>query len=407
MLRRQRFTLLLTIGMLGLSGCGKVPTWNEMTGNQPSTPGQNVPPGQNTVVPGNHPAPTAAVLPKEDPAQVLAWFKSLEPIQISDQALIRLTSMSDGHGAITQINAAGGSITDAGLEQLSKLPNLEKLSLDGNPVSDEGMKALVKVPSLQSLSLSSTRTSAEGLGHLALLPGLKRLEMMGTKLTPADFEAIGKLPHLEGLVLNRVLELNDAALDQICNASTLKMLQINECIGVTDKGLVALAKAPGLEELSMNKCHITGVGFGAAHSKGGLKSLKLLAVSSVPISLPGARAINTLKTLESLDLSYIPGMNDQFFVEFVEGLRNLKSLNIDACKGILGGGFSKMKACSGSLEHLAAQNSGVMDQSLNFLKGHKVLKFMDLSNTTVTSMGVQQFKKLVPGCEILYAGVRY
>jgi Leucine-rich repeat (LRR) protein len=348
-----------------------------------------------------------APLMQEDPAQVLAWFKTVRPMQVNDQALARLTAAKSGLESVTEIDARGGAVTDVGLASLEKLPALQSLALDGTQVTDEGMKALQKVPSLQSLSINGTRISDAGLGSLASLPGLKRLEMMNCDLTPADFAAIGKLPALESLVLNRVLELNDAGLDMICEASTLKSLQINECIAITDKGLVALAKAPGLEELSMNRANITGVGFTAAHGKGGLKSLKSLSVSGVQINLPGAKSINTLKTLESLNIGYVPGLNDQFCVEFVEGLRNLRELNIEASKGVLGQCFSKMKACSNSLETINAQNSGIADQGLGFLRNHKKLKFIDASNTNLTLMGVQQFKKLVPECEILYAGERY
>ena len=405
---RSRVPLaMIAVTMLGLVGCGKVPTWDEMTATPPTpTPVQTVQSDPPAVAPGQ-PVTVPAAVPKEDPAQVLAWFKSLLPIQINDQALSRLTAIDVGLDSITDIDAKGGGVTNIGLAMLSKLPTLQKLILDGTPVTDEGMKALQRVPSLQSLSMNGTRISAGGLASLAALPGLKRMELMGCDLTQADFAAIGRLPALESLVLNRVLELNDAGLELICEARTLKSLQMNECVGLTDKGLISLAKIPQLQELSLNKSVITGVGLGAAASKGGLKSLKVLAVAAVPISLPGAKAINSLKTLESLDIGYIPGMNDLFFVEFVEGLKHLKSLNIEGSKGVFGAGFAKFKATTNSLETLAAKDAGLTDQGLAQLKGHKKLKFIDLTNTPVTVIAVQQFKKLVPNCEILHAGVRY
>ncbi len=402
------FAFIAAVAVMSLAGCGKVPSWNEMTGGQPApAPTKPVPSTAIVEIPPTQPAVAAPMAHQQDAGQVLAWFKSLQPMQINDQSLVRLTSISTGLESITEINAQGGGVTDAGLAELGKLPALQKLSLDGTAVTDEGMKGLQRVRSLQSLSLNATRISAGGLERLATLPGLKRMELMGCDLTQADFAAIGKLPALESLVLNRVLELNDAGLELICEASTLKSLHLNECVGLTDKGLVALAKAPGLEELYLNRANITGVGLGAAGAKKGLKSLRVLAVSAAPISLPGARAINSLKTLESLDIGFVPSMNDTFFVEFVEGLPHLKSLSIEGSKGILGQGFAKLKASANSLETLSAQNTGVVDQALGFLKGHKKLKFIDLSNSNVSLTGVQQFKKLVPTCEILSAGVRY
>jgi Leucine-rich repeat (LRR) protein len=380
-----------------ISGCGgKVPTWDEMTTQQapPAPPGKTIP-------------NPSSVAQAEDPAQTVAWFKGLPPNQINDQALTRLTSMKSRLGDVNAIDARGSTITDDGLAMLAKLPALRSLVLDSTGVTDKGITSLQGVPSLQSLSLNSTRVTDAGLGALALLPGLTRLELMNCDLTAADFVAVGKLPAIEVLILDRVRELDDAGLDQICNASTLKSLHLDECVGLSDKGLVALAKAPGLEEVLLNKSGISGVGLGQAVAKGGLKSLKVLAVSATPISLPGARAINSIKSLESLNISHIVGMNDVYFVEFVEGMKNLKDLNIEGSKGITGQGFAKIKVTANSLETINAKDSGILDPGLGFLKGHKKLKFIDLSNTPVTLAGVQQFKKLVPTCELLYAGNRY
>lgn len=393
------FTLFCT------SGCGKVPTWDELQGKKAPAPIASPAPAAQAPI-QLQPAAAPQAAPNEDPLQVLNWFKSLQPSQVNDQSLLRLTSTGTGVETIKEINAIGGGITDAGAAELSKFTSLEKLSLDGNPITDAGLKSLQQVPSLTSLSLNATRISAEGIGHLAAVPNLTHLELMGVQLTPADFEAVGKLPAIETLVLNRVLELNDAGLDQICNASTLKSLQMNECIGLTDKGLIALAKAPGLEVLSLDRANITGVGFGAAASKGGLKSLKVLSVSAIGISLSGARAINSVKSLERLNIDHIPGMNDLFLGEFVEGLKNLKSLNVEA-SAIFGSGFAKLKAATGSLETVNARDTTLTDAGLGLLRNHKKLKFIDVSNTTVSPVGIQQFKKAVPNCELLWGGVRY
>lgn len=400
----RRVPLVATFVLCALiSGCGgKVPTWDEMTNQQPPPPPTVVHVAPNTPVTNSAPVAQA-----EDPAQTLAWFKSIPPNQMTDQALARITSMKSRLDEVTAIDARGSTVTDTGLATLMKLPALKSLVLDSTTVTDKGIASLQAVPSLQSLSLNSTRVTDAGLGPLALLPSLLRLELMNCNLTPEAFVAIGKFPALEVLMLDRSRELDDTGLDQICNASTLKSLSLNECVGLTDKGLVSLAKAPGLEELRLNRSGISGVGLGQAVAKGGLKSLKLLAISATPISLPGARAVNSIKTLESLDIGLIVGMNDVYFLEFVEGMKNLKDLNIEGARGIVGQSFAKIKVMSNSLETLNVKDSGVVDQGLGFLKGHKKLKFIDLSNTSVTLAGVQQFKKLVPTCEILYAGNRY
>jgi hypothetical protein len=100
MVRNRRFAprlvSVIAIAWIGLAGCGKVPTWNEMTGgnsNQAApAPGVTVP---NTTFPSAAPAASHGTT-TEDPAQVVAWFKSLQSMQIGDQALARLTAVSSG-----------------------------------------------------------------------------------------------------------------------------------------------------------------------------------------------------------------------------------------------------------------------------------------------------------------------
>ncbi|MBS0203898.1 MAG: hypothetical protein JSS49_13415 [Planctomycetes bacterium] len=397
---------MIAVLAVGLTGCGKVPTWSELTSSTPPTPPATTPVpnvAHTNTLPQESPAATP---PQRDPGQVLQWFKSLPPNQVSDDVLAQLTSLPTGLESITEVRAWGHGLTDRGLTQIGTLPALEILSLDGTAITNDGLKALQSLTNLQSLSLNGTKTSSAGFQYLAALPNLKRLDLMGTQMTPADFETVGKLPAIEALILDNVTELSDVGLDQLCNASSLKVLQLNGCNGLSDRGLLALAKVPGLEELYLARVNVTGVGFAAAASKGGLKHLKVLNVGNAPINLAGARAINKLRMLESLDISTIAGMNDAFFAEFVDGLKHLKSVNLDGAKGVLGIGFVKLKPMT-SLETVNAQNTGISDSALAYFKGHKKLKFVDLSNTNVTANGVQQMKKALPNCEFLLGGIRY
>lgn len=402
--RCHRPFLILVALVMGTSGCGKVPTWDEMTGgNKPAPAQMRTVPGSVEVQPGQ---PAPAVM-RPDPAQTVAWFKGLSPQQMTDQGLAQLTSVASGLEAITEINASGSTVTNTGMAEIAKLPALQKLSLDHTPVTDAGIQLLQRVGALQTLTVNSTQITAAGIEHLAALPALKRLELMSCRLSEAEYTAIGKLPALETLVLNRMTDLTDAGLDLICNASTLKVLYLNDCPGLTDAGMASLAKLPGLEELYLSRAGISGVGLGAAISKGGLKTLKILVLSYAPISLPGVRAINNIKSLERLEFAFIPGFNDAALVDLVKGMDNLKHLDVESTPLLTGLAFKNMKATAASLESLNIQNTNINDQSFGFLISHKRLKSVDVSNTHVTVQGVQQFKRLIPGCSILHAGVRY
>jgi Leucine-rich repeat (LRR) protein len=60
----------------------------------------------------------------------------------------------------------GGNFTDAGLEHLTNLHNLETLFLGGTQVSDASVQYLTQLTSLQSLTVEFTRITPEGFRKL-------------------------------------------------------------------------------------------------------------------------------------------------------------------------------------------------------------------------------------------------
>ena len=209
------------------------------------------------------------------------------------------------------------------------------------------------------------------------------------------------MPVLEAINLDSTGGVNDATFDLICNARTLKRLRMNYVRDVTDRGMNSLAKLEILEELFISECNVSGESL-AQVAKTGLKNLKRLLMNRCPITLAGAKAINSCKSLEHLNVGHL-AMDDKGLVILVTGLKNLKHLHINACKNVTGSGFTALKAAD-DLEILVLQETGVVDQALPLLKGHTKLKMLDLTNTSVTGTAAKALKKFLPDCEIVYQG---
>ena len=409
--RCRRFVVVALAMLLAVSaGCGKVPTWSELTGQQPPPAPPSLPVAPVVTVPVEAPSTQPAVMPptvsKPDAAQVITRFKALPPGQVTDAAIIELTALTEGLDAITEINATSGSITDAGLDHLKKLPALKHLGLTGTLVTNAGMQSLQQVSSLESLTLHGPQISAEGFSKLTALPNLKTLDL---GIYPPNIEAvsaIGKFPALETILINSVV--NDSILELLCECRTLKVLNLNGSTGITDDGLMALQKLESVEELHLRGNHLTGVGLGKLFKLGRLNNLRVLNLDLAPLNEPGIKAINLLRSLESLSISEVPGMNDVGLVEIVSGMRKLKHLNISKCKGIYGQkGFAALKGAT-DLESIVAFDTNVSDAALVQLKSHKKLKSLNVNaNSSCSLSGVQGLKKALPNCEILYAGQKY
>jgi hypothetical protein len=142
---------------------------------------------------------------------------------------------------VRAVSLWGTPVTDAGLEHLRGLTQLQVLSLDGTPVTNAGLEHLRGLTQLQVLDLDSTHLTDAGLEHLRGLTQLKELALHNTPVTDAG------LGHLRGLTQLQVLTLTctrvtDAGLEHLRGLTQLQLLNLFST-AVTDAGVNELKKA--------------------------------------------------------------------------------------------------------------------------------------------------------------------
>jgi len=84
-------------------------------------------------------------------------------------------------------------ITDAALEHLSGLANLQTLNLTGTQITDAGVRHLAGLTRLRKLLLAATSVSDAALMHLASLAQLDELNLHNTQVTDALDERVIEL----------------------------------------------------------------------------------------------------------------------------------------------------------------------------------------------------------------------
>jgi hypothetical protein len=92
---------------------------------------------------------------------------------------------------LEELYLEGAKVTDAGLKHLKGLTHLQVLDLSGTDVSDAGMERLKGLTQLQVLDLSDTKVTDVGLEHLKELTQLRELDLWRTEVTDAgatDFQ---------------------------------------------------------------------------------------------------------------------------------------------------------------------------------------------------------------------------
>ncbi len=158
-----------------------------------------------------------------------SWYSNSDPFATEPPDPLWLRNLF-GDGFL------GGGIcvwltTDAGIERLKELPELELLDLHGSRISHGGLRCLKELTQLKELFLGATSITDAELAHLTGFSGLRALVLRDTGVTDAGLEYLEAIPTLERLDL----------------AGTK----------ITDRGLVHLKRLPHLVWLSVDGTGVT------------------------------------------------------------------------------------------------------------------------------------------------------
>ncbi len=147
-------------------------------------------------------------------------------------ALPRAYSSSGQPRLDSRMGMPGTNITDAGLEHLEGLTNLQWLSLDSTNISDSGLIHLKRLTNLGTLNLSGTNVGDAGLENLKGLTKLQDLNLKNTNVTDAGLVHLKRLTSLQSLDLGGSFgprgnsKVTDAGLEQLKGLTNLFLLDL-------------------------------------------------------------------------------------------------------------------------------------------------------------------------------------
>lgn len=222
---------------------------------------------------------------------------------------------------LTQLQELGfysGKLEDGGLEHLTKLKKLRILNLLRTPVTDDTLKVLAGFPELYDLNLELTAVTDAGLAHLTSLPKLERLWLSGTAVT-------------------------DAGLARLATMTKLKDVSLHFC-PITDAGVAQLATLQNLKWTSVRGAYVTAAGRDALQAKlpqatiqweegivkKGSPPKPIADVSGVGLKIRGKRLVQPL-SLQGLVLEPIP----EYLKTAVAFVPSVSDLGTDPALGVI------------------------------------------------------------------------
>lgn len=158
----------------------------------------------------------------------LAGLKNLEQFSFVGTAITgRAYAKFDGFTKLVRVSHRGSSIDDEGLKQLcDHLPNLESISLAHAKFTDAGAVSFEKLIKLKGLEIGTHNATSKALHHLATLP-LEYLQLGEGFDSPESIPLIKVIPTLTRVTFTNAKTLTDADLKLVASMGKLESLEFS------------------------------------------------------------------------------------------------------------------------------------------------------------------------------------
>lgn len=124
-------------------------------------------------------------------AALVGWTVAHGGIVHLEGRTLEVKNLSDlpaGDFEVAKIDLTKSNVTDAELENLAVLEELESLTLHGTKITNDGLNYLTNLKSLKELDLSNTNINDEGLKILENIKTLEKLQVHTTAVTNKGLE---------------------------------------------------------------------------------------------------------------------------------------------------------------------------------------------------------------------------
>jgi hypothetical protein len=167
---------------------------------------------------------------------------------------IALASNLPGLQTMVLVATPQSRLTDDGLAPLTRLPNLELLSICGNRTSDAAMVHVAQMHKLRKLVLNCNLTDA-GLETLTELTNVEHLDLTQSKVTDAGMIHVQRFAKLRTLILNGT-QITNESLATLAELKTLEDLYLGNT-SIDDAAVTSLKEMEQLQLLFLRDTHIT------------------------------------------------------------------------------------------------------------------------------------------------------
>jgi hypothetical protein len=274
---------------------------------------------------------------------------------------------------LSRVCLRDSTVTDAGVRELLKLPQLSDLTLVGQAFDDHTCRIL-SVLSLQRIALERTKISDEGA---ASLDGKKLINvcLIGHTFTDKALALCRQSTHLDKLVFDSP-QITGKGLQNIETSRKAITEVIARGSGITDDGISAMPACPSLTFLDLTR---TGIGDGAVAMLANQGGLHNLVLTGCRISDAQVSFLKRLGQLACLDLGGTRIGNESLVT--IGEMASLRRVCLDETAISSRG----TRALAGSnIEWLSVGDTRIDDRAMIDIASMKNLKWISLAGCKIS-----------------------
>lgn len=326
----------------------------------------------------------------------------LDKTEISDAGLQSIGEMKNLEG----VRLYDTLVSDDGLEHLVGLAKLERLNIACDPgclpsglrpvpaaqvrrnqITNRGLGYLTELPCLSSLSLKATRVTDAGLVQfIPEMPQINELSLAYLDISDESLQALESLVWLERINLRHTAITNDAIVSLVCGkAHTLRQLNLANT-EVSDEALAECLPQSQLNNLSLMD---TGITDDACKELADCEWLADLRLDLTDVTDDGVRDLTNCAHLHSLEL-FKTKITDTSLVWLSD--TNVDYLGI-GCTSITDAGIPALSDFP-ALRSLDLQGTLLTDRGLRFLSSAANLSRLHLEHSKISNAGIESLLHL-------------
>ena len=250
-------------------------------------------------------------------AEIVERDGAASQVQVKDTAKFTAADFA-ALGTLSKVKLltlSGANVTDATLDQLAGLTELEDLSTNVAQFTDAGLKKLTAFKNLKQIkffhtSQKSKEFNGSGFAHLAEMKQLRRLTVAGCPFNDEGMAAVGKLTQLENFRTWHTYQ-TEAGNVHLKSLKNLKSLHLGQRLrhydgtsnawSLSDATFDVLANLKSLEDLKLDESRLS---FDALAKLQALPNLKTLGLNRIDI--PAAEIEKLKQAMPKVQIDWKP-----------------------------------------------------------------------------------------------------